>query len=148
RLRVAAGARAHLDPARRRRVLERIRQQVVQHLAQAYRVGVRLDGIVGQLQLDDVPAVRRRSAVVLDRRTQELGEVQLLTPYDDGGIGPGQIEQVCDDRERAVDGALDALHERPLPVRQRSLDLHAEQLRVALRRTQRVLHVVRDAAQQ
>src|SRR4029077_12691672 len=136
--------RAHAAPLGE---LERVREQILQHLQQALGVGgnrppqtgieVRREG--------ELAGVRFVAEIALDGLSQ-MRKQQLFTLDRDGArFDLGQVEDVADEVEQVGAGAVDGLGELDLPGRQVAVgvlrELLAENQDAVERRAQLVRHV-------
>jgi len=104
----AASMHRHLDPPPRRRVLQRVPQQIGEDLLQPDRITEhpKRTGIGGHRQVE--PVSSRRRLQLGDQPLQERDELDRLTLEDHlAGGHPGHIEQVVHQSGEHVDLALD-----------------------------------------
>ncbi len=95
------------------------------------------------------PRGPRRGPVLVGDLGDQPGQVGLAFLHGQGpAFGTGELQQVVDDRKRIGDASADALHGVGLVGPELAVQSHLHQLGVAVRRTQRVLYVVRNAAHQ
>jgi hypothetical protein len=107
-----------------RRELDRVLQQVADHLRDPDGVGVHDDGLGGDAHVEPHAAPREELAMVVRRAARELPEVDALSlalePHLAAG-DPRDFEQIVDEPRRVVDMALDDRVRAPrlLPSRRR-----------------------------
>ena len=137
------------DPPASRRELDRVRDQVLHHLARGGADRRRRPHALRRLQRELDPGLLGDRPRGLERARRELGEVGLPElDLERAGGDLGQQQQVADEAELAARVALDDLEEAPPLVAQvLGLDL-GEELRVADDRGQRGAQLVRDEAEE
>ena len=131
------GVDPELDPASRRRELERVRDQVVENLSQARAVAVDqrcrvLDDVESDLSLCGKRLGGRR-ALACDRGQLEL----LQLEHELAGVDPGDEEEVVDEGEEPVGVAIEDLEEGLTPLGRRVGSTVDQQVEVAADRRQR-----------
>ena len=137
--------------AARRRELDRIRQQVDEDLPDALLVtdrrqtgGVAAHG-VGHLDL--LRARLRRHQ--LERRAHRLPDLEGgVLDWRPLRIDPGEVEHLADETEQMSAARPGALEVPALAVRQRTIDLHVEQVVIAEDRVQRCADLVADRGEE
>ena len=130
-----------------RRELERVRQQVLQHLHQALRVGVELAAQAGFQMRRELQRARFRfvAEVALDRLLQMREQQVLGFDGDRARLDLRQVENVADEIEQVGARPVNRLRELDLPRRQVAVRILGELLTqdqdAVQRRTQLVRHV-------
>ncbi len=130
---------AHLDRGPRRRVHERVAQEVGEHLLQLQRIGKHLDGLLG-VQRDRT--LRRGRARVGYCVACELDELDGPALAIGSFLEPRQRQQVLDEHAHSLGLLLDPAHRHRRLLRL-GRGAHPKQLGIAADRGQRCAQLVR-----
>lgn len=139
----------HPDPSALGRVLDRVRDEVAEDLTDPVRIGFYHRERAGQIRVEGEPLRLRGTAVLLGHVVRDLPHVRrAAVEFDPAGLRPREVDEVVDEPKRRTDRTPNEADVLALARAEPVAHALLEERETPVRRPERVLDVVREAARE